>query len=58
MNFELEQPTTDELRMLIWEEVLRYHPTGSPRGGPAAGGTQAAALEDKAKKRLLLLVGR
>lgn len=26
MDFELKHPTKDELRKLVWEEVLRYHP--------------------------------
>lgn len=34
MAFEHEDPSTDELRMLIWQEVLRYHPNGSPHGSP------------------------
>lgn len=34
MAFEHEDPSTEELRMLIWQEVLRYHPNGSPHGSP------------------------
>ena len=38
MGFEKESPTTDQLRLLIWNEVLRYHPQLAPSekqvGGP------------------------
>ena len=40
MNFEAEGPSTDELRMHIWDEVLRYHPhagQGNNVQGPAKG---------------------
>ena len=42
MHFEKEERSTDELRMLIWDEVTRYHPqldkggdTGAPKPPPA-----------------------
>jgi serine/threonine protein kinase len=46
MEFEHEEPGTEELRQLIWQEVLHYHPNGSPHGlphgrGPARGGAAA-----------------
>jgi len=36
MGFEKEAPTKEGLRMLIWEEVLRYHPHLSTKEGQAA----------------------
>ena len=38
MSFEGEAPTTDELRMHIWEEVLRYHPQLREGGSGCASG--------------------
>jgi len=55
MRFEGEDPSTEELRQLIWQEVLHYHPTGCPNGpgshgtpwsaNPAVDGTPACAVQ-------------
>jgi len=38
MSFERAQPTTEDLRNLIWQEVLRYHPDlGEPTGSMEDG---------------------
>ena len=41
MNFEADNPSTDDLRMLIWDEVLRYHPQLKARAAPAHEGQEA-----------------
>ena len=42
MAFEADSPSTDELRMLIWDEVLRYHPQLKAGAAPAHEGQEAA----------------
>ena len=39
MDFEGAEPTTEQLRWLIWDEVLKYHPhLGEPTGSYTVGG--------------------
>jgi len=45
MSFEREKPSTDELRMLIWQEVIRYHPDLATLDGSGGGEKPAAQLE-------------
>ena len=41
MGLEGDNPSTDELRMLIWGEVQRYHPQLADKD-KASGGAAAA----------------
>lgn len=47
MNFETESPSTDELRMLIWDEVLRYHPNLEDSGAPLLPSTSVASTDEQ-----------
>jgi len=49
MSFEGESPTTEQLRSLIWDEVIRYHPQLAD-GSKADG----ASAKDDAKRSIAL----